>query len=75
MLYTTNRDVPGIIGKLGGLFASADVNIANFYLGRDKEGGDAIALVELDEPVTKEFLKVLENTPEIASAKKLEFTL
>ncbi|MEE9313403.1 MAG: phosphoglycerate dehydrogenase [Rhizobiaceae bacterium] len=75
MLYTTNRDVPGIIGKLGGLFADAGVNIANFYLGRDKEGGDAIALVELDAPVSNEFLNVLENTPEIASAKKLEFVL
>ena len=73
MLYTTNRDVPGIIGKLGGLIADAGLNIANFYLGRDREGGDAIALVELDEKVSPEFLAVLENTPEIASAKPLEF--
>ena len=75
MLYTTNKDVPGIIAKLGGLIADEGLNIANFYLGRDKEGGDAIALVELDEKVTSEFLSVLENTPEIASAKRLEFSV
>lgn len=75
MLYTTNRDVPGIIGKLGGLFGTAGINIANFYLGRDKMGGDAIALVELDHEVSNEFLETLINTPEIDSAKALEFSV
>ncbi len=75
MLYTTNRDVPGIIGKLGGMFGDEGLNIANFYLGRNHEGGDAIALVELDQPVTQEFLKKLLDTPEIDSAKPLEFTI
>ena len=75
MLYTTNRDVPGIIGKLGSLFGAAGLNIANFYLGRNRAGGDAIALVELDVPVTEEFLETLRQTPEIDSAKPLEFTI
>ncbi|MEP0941384.1 MAG: phosphoglycerate dehydrogenase [Rhizobiaceae bacterium] len=75
MLYTTNRDVPGIIGKLGGMFGDAGINIANFYLGRNHAGGDAIALVELDQPVPSGFLEKLENAPEIDSAKPLEFSL
>ncbi|NKB50884.1 MAG: phosphoglycerate dehydrogenase [Rhizobiaceae bacterium] len=75
MLYTTNRDVPGIIGRLGGMFGDEGLNIANFYLGRNHEGGDAIALVELDQPVTAEFLKKLQDTPEIDSAKPLEFAI
>jgi len=75
MLYTTNRDEPGIIGKLGGLFGDSGLNIANFYLGRNHEGGDAIALVELDKPVSAELLKKLEDAPEIDSAKPLEFAI
>ena len=75
MLYTTNRDVPGIIGKLGSLFGDAGINIANFYLGRDKAGGDAIALVELDKQVPDGFLEKLMDAPEIDSAKPLEFVL
>ena len=75
MLYTTNRDVPGIIGKLGSLFGEEGINIANFYLGRDHAGGDAIALVELDNAVPDAFLEKLESTPEIDSAKKLEFVI
>ena len=75
MLYTTNRDVPGIIGKLGTLFGSEGINIANFYLGRDKAGGNAIALVELDSAVSADFLGKLQSMPEIDSAKPLEFSI
>lgn len=49
MLYTTNNDVPGIIGTLGQTMGEHGVNIANFTLGRKDTGGDAIALLYLDE--------------------------
>ncbi|MEO1563546.1 MAG: phosphoglycerate dehydrogenase, partial [Pseudomonadota bacterium] len=49
MLYTTNKDVPGIIGTLGTTLGAHGVNIANFTLGRDDVGGDAIALLYLDD--------------------------
>ena len=73
MLYTTNQDVPGIIGRIGSMFGEAGINIANFYLGRNRPGGDAIALVELDRPVPADFLATLEAAPEVDSAKPLEF--
>ncbi|MEN0040173.1 MAG: phosphoglycerate dehydrogenase [Pseudomonadota bacterium] len=75
MLYTTNADVPGIIGKLGTLFGNEGINIANFYLGRNHAGGDAISLIQLDHPVPKDFLQKLKDSPEIDSAKPLEFVL
>ncbi|MGI9353498.1 MAG: NAD(P)-dependent oxidoreductase, partial [Rhizobiaceae bacterium] len=75
MLYTTNRDVPGIVGKLGGMFAESEINIANFYLGRNHAGGDAIALVQLDQPAPAKFLKLLAEAPEIETAKPLEFAI
>lgn len=75
MLYTTNRDVPGIIGRLGSMFGDAGINIANFYLGRDHAGGNAISLIELDKAVPEEFLEMLRNAPEIDSAKPLEFSV
>jgi D-3-phosphoglycerate dehydrogenase len=48
MLYTTNEDVPGIIGTLGQTMGENGVNIANFTLGRQGEGMEAIALLYLD---------------------------
>jgi len=73
MLYTTNADVPGIIGLLGTICGSRGVNIANFQLGRDRPGGDAIALLYLDEPFPQDVLAELRANPKIDSAKPLRF--
>jgi D-3-phosphoglycerate dehydrogenase len=73
MLYTTNADVPGIIGLLGTICGSRGVNIANFQLGRDRPGGNAIALLYLDEPFPQDVLAELRANPKIASAKPLQF--
>ena len=48
MIYVTNEDKPGFIGSFAGLLGAAKINIATFHLGRVKQGGDAIALVEID---------------------------
>ena len=48
MIYVTNEDKPGFIGAFASLLGDAKLNIATFHLGRVKQGGDAIALVEID---------------------------
>ncbi|TWH28611.1 MULTISPECIES: phosphoglycerate dehydrogenase [unclassified Aminobacter] len=73
MLYTTNDDVPGIIGLLGSLCGKHGVNIANFALGRDRPGGDAIALLYLDAPFPEHVLTELLADVRINSAKPLVF--
>ncbi|MGI9357057.1 MAG: NAD(P)-dependent oxidoreductase, partial [Rhizobiaceae bacterium] len=75
MVYVTNQDVPGIVGKLGSMFGSMNINIAQFYLGRDKQGGDAIALLAIDGPVDPEFLEQMRALPMIHKAQPLEFTV
>ncbi len=73
MLYTTNRDVPGIIGALGETLGKGGVNIANFTLGRADVGGDAIALLYVDNPVPPAVLADLEASSLFQSVKPLEF--
>ncbi len=73
MLYTTNADAPGIIGLLGSICGRHGVNIANFQLGRNRPGGDAIALLYLDAPFPPEVLEELRADPKIDSAKPLHF--
>ena len=73
MLYTTNNDVPGIIGLLGTLCGKHDVNIANFQLGRNRAGGDAIALLYLDAPFPEHALNEIRANPKFQSAKPLVF--
>ena len=73
MLYTTNNDAPGIIGLLGTLCGKYDVNIANFQLGRNRAGGDAIALLYLDAPFPEHALAEIRANPKFQSAKPLVF--
>ena len=73
MLYTTNADAPGIIGLLGTVCGDNGVNIANFQLGRNRPGGDAIALLYLDAPFPEDVLAELRAHKSIDSAKPLQF--
>jgi D-3-phosphoglycerate dehydrogenase / 2-oxoglutarate reductase len=73
MLYTTNQDLPGIIGLLGTICGRNGVNIANFQLGRNRPGGDAIALLYLDAPIPAPVLEELRADARIDSAKPLTF--
>ncbi|AMY67382.1 phosphoglycerate dehydrogenase [Frigidibacter mobilis] len=73
MLYTTNKDVPGIIGTLGGTLGKHGVNIANFTLGRAAAGEDAIAILYLDEPLPEAVKADLEATGLFQQVKPLEF--
>ena len=73
MLYTTNEDVPGIIGALGQTMGANDVNIANFTLGRNDVGGEAIALLYVDAPVPAEARAKLAETGLFTQIKPLKF--
>ena len=73
MLYVTNEDKPGFIGKLGTLLGDAKVNIASFNLGRTGPSGDAIALVEVDGAVPESVLAELRKLPVVKQAKALVF--
>ncbi|MEH6829703.1 phosphoglycerate dehydrogenase [Sulfitobacter sp.] len=73
MVYTTNEDVPGIIGTLGQTMGENGVNIANFTLGRAGVKGEAIALLYVDEPVPAPVVKKLHDTGLFTQIKVLEF--
>ncbi|MEM8986760.1 MAG: phosphoglycerate dehydrogenase [Pseudomonadota bacterium] len=73
MLYVTNEDKPGFIGALGVALGDAGLNIATFNLGRDKAGGDAIALVAVDEPLSEETLVAVQALEHVKQAKPLAF--
>ena len=73
MLYVTNQDRPGFIGALGTLLGNAKVNIATFNLGREAQGGEAICLVQIDEPIADDVLKAVRALPQVKQAKPLAF--
>ncbi|HEX9808834.1 MAG TPA: phosphoglycerate dehydrogenase [Alphaproteobacteria bacterium] len=73
MLYVTNKDKPGFIGNLGRALGEAGINIATFGLGRVKAGGDAVALINVDEPVDESVLEKVRRLPDVVQAEVMHF--
>jgi D-3-phosphoglycerate dehydrogenase len=73
MIYVTNEDKPGFIGRFAGVVGDAGVNIATFALGRDHVGGSAIALVEVDGDVPADVLKKVQGIAGVKQVKALKF--
>ncbi len=71
ILLMENLDKPGIIGAIGVLLGENKINIAGFHLGRDREGGKAIAFINVDAPVPKEVLEAASRLPNILSVKHI----
>ncbi len=73
MLYITNRDKPGLIGAVGSVLGDAKVNIATFHLGRAEEGGDAIALIEVDGTPPEGVIDKLSALEHVVTAIPMKF--
>lgn len=72
MLVMHNRDVPGVIGRVGTILGEQGVNISAFHLGRRQRGGDAMAVIALDLPVADETLRTLLSAEGILSVQLVE---
>ena len=74
LLFLKNRDVPGVVGWIGGVLAENQINIANFSLGRPEvPTGDALAIVETDDPVPVAVVRKLLENPAVKVARTVEF--
>jgi D-3-phosphoglycerate dehydrogenase len=73
MLFVTNKDRPGFIGRLGTVLGDAGINIATFHLGRDAPAGNAIALIEIDEAPSEAVLEQVRRLPNVMRVKALRF--
>ncbi len=73
MLYITNNDKPGVIGAIGTSTAERGINIANMHLGRDRQNGNAMVLIEIDEKLNNDDLEHLRSLPNINDVQYLHF--
>jgi D-3-phosphoglycerate dehydrogenase len=72
LLVLRNRDVPGVVGKVGTLLGEARVNIAEIHLARSLEGEEAMAVVRLDADPEPQVLETLAQIPEITQVMMVD---
>jgi len=72
MLVMRNRDVPGVIGRVGTILGERSVNISRFHLGRRERGGEAMAVIEVDVPLEEATFNELRAYEPVISARQIE---
>ncbi|HYC89261.1 MAG TPA: phosphoglycerate dehydrogenase [Thermoanaerobaculia bacterium] len=71
ILYILNKDVPGVVGRVGTTLGDHEVNIAEYNLARSQSGGTAMAIVTIDSPLSADALTALRVMPAIKEVKQL----
>jgi D-3-phosphoglycerate dehydrogenase / 2-oxoglutarate reductase len=72
MLVMHNRDVPGVIGKVGTVLGENGINISRFHLGRRERGGEAMAVIETDARLDNKVLETLRSSENVVYARQIE---
>jgi D-3-phosphoglycerate dehydrogenase len=71
MLVMHNRDVPGVIGRVGTILGESGINISAFHLGRRERGGEAIAVIEVDAPLEIETIETIRSFAPVISVRQI----
>ena len=69
MLVFANQDVPGVVGRIGTLCGRHGINIAGMQLGRERRGGRAVSILNLDDAMPPAALDEIRAMPDIVSAR------
>ncbi len=72
LLVMHNRDVPGVIGRVGTILGEHGINISAFHLGRRERGGEAMAVIEIDTTVSQNTIAGLRALPEILTVREID---
>ena len=73
VLVVEHTDKPGVIGKLGQVLGSHDINIGAMQVGRKEQGGPALMILNTDKPVDAEIAEIMVNIKEVTRITSIEF--
>jgi D-3-phosphoglycerate dehydrogenase / 2-oxoglutarate reductase len=71
LIYIINRDVPGVVGKVGTLLGDREINIAEYNLARSDTGGSAMAIITIDSPLDNDTLNFLRSYREMIEVRQV----
>ncbi|MBI4335021.1 MAG: ACT domain-containing protein, partial [Candidatus Omnitrophica bacterium] len=72
MLVISNIDKPGIVGQIGSILGQNNINIAGMNFGREKPGGRAVTVLNIDSPVPEGVLNEIKSAKNITDAKVIK---
>src|SRR5213592_149751 len=71
VLYIINKDVPGVVGRVGTTLGDFDINIAEYNLARTQTGGKAMAIITVDSALGEQPLSALRLIPAVEEVRQV----
>jgi len=71
MLFVKNKDIPGVVGKIGKVLGDQGVNIAEYILSRKSKDRKAFSIIKIDEEIDTELIKKLKNIDEVLDLNRV----
>ncbi|MBI4544786.1 MAG: phosphoglycerate dehydrogenase [Gemmatimonadetes bacterium] len=72
LVVLRNRDVPGVIGRVGTLLGTAGINIGEYHQARLEAGGEALAAISVDGRLSAELVDELRGLPEVLEVRQVQ---
>ena len=72
IIFSKNKDIPGVVGKVGSILGESGVNIAEYILSRTDKEEDPISIIKVDNIIDDECLKKLNNINEIIEVRQFK---
>ena len=70
-LFIKNKDVPGVVGKIGTLLGMLGINIAGYLLSRNKDNDFAFAIIKLDSVLDDDIIKKIRDIDELIDVRQI----
>lgn len=72
LVILRNRDVPGVIGRVGTLLGSAGINIAEYHQARFHAGAEALAAISVDGAINENVMAALAELPDVIDIRQVD---
>ena len=72
LVILRNRDVPGVIGRVGSALGAAGINIGQYYQARLEAGGEALAAIGVDGRLSPDIMATLRGIPDVLDVRQVE---
>jgi len=74
MLILTNKDLPGVVGQIGSILGANKINIAGMTFGREKKGGRALSILNIDSPVPPKLLEKMKKAKNVFDVRQIKLS-
>ena len=72
IILSRNKDIPGVVGKIGTILGESGVNIAEYILSRPQKKETPISIIKVDHSVTQDYLEKLNKIDEIIEVQQFK---